>query len=186
MKTNAHGLPSGQIQVWDLAVRLFHWSLVGTVILAYLVIDPRQIHRTLGYIVIGLIAFRLIWGGIGTRHARFANFVPGPRRLMAYLRDLLNGRETRYLGHNPAGSAMVLMLLATLGAVGATGYMMGMDAYFGQSWVEHTHELFVDILFFLIICHVAGVIYASWRHKENLVKSMLTGKKDIHERPAPR
>ncbi|MDP5359403.1 MAG: cytochrome b/b6 domain-containing protein, partial [Paracoccaceae bacterium] len=106
-----------RVRVWDLGVRLFHWSLVTMVTLTYLLDEPRKLHRSLGYVVIGLISLRLIWGLIGTRHARFADFVPGPRRLLTYLRDMLRGREDRYLGHNPAGAAMILTLLATLFAV---------------------------------------------------------------------
>jgi cytochrome b len=172
---------SGRVQVWDLGVRLFHWSLATIVALTYFFDDPRSLHRSLGYIVIGLIAFRLIWGLVGSRHARFAEFVPGPARLVGYLHDMLRGREDRYLGHNPAGAAMIVTLLATLGAIGASGYMMGLDAFFGQSWVEHTHELLVDFLLILVAGHVGGVIYSSWRHRENLVKSMITGQKELHE-----
>lgn len=182
MTQDNHIPPSGRVQVWDIGVRLFHWSLVAMIISAYVIVDPRQVHRILGYIVIGLIAFRLVWGVAGTRHARFINFIPGPTRLIGYFRDMLRGREDRYLGHNPAGAAMIVLLIAALFAVGLTGYMMGMDAYFGQAWVEHTHELIVNILVVLVVCHVVGVIYASWRHRENLVKSMITGKKDLHEK----
>lgn len=184
MTQDNHLPTSGRVKVWDIGVRLFHWSLVTMVISTYIIIDPRQIHRALGYIVVGLIAFRFVWGVAGTRHARFINFIPGPVRLIGYLRDMLHGREERYLGHNPAGSAMIIALLVTLCAVGVTGYMMGMDAYFGQSWVEHAHELLVNILIVLVGCHVAGVIYSSRRHRENLVKSMITGEKDLHEREA--
>lgn len=176
---NTH--PSESVRVWDIGVRLFHWSLVAAVVLTYFLIDPRSVHRTLGYIVIGLISFRLVWGFIGTRHARFISFIPGPVGLMDYLRDMLKGREKRYVGHNPAGSAMVIILLATLCAVATTGYMMGLDAYFGQDWVEESHEMLVNTLVFLVACHIAGVAYSSWRHRENLVKAMITGKKDIHE-----
>lgn len=178
MQHHANISSTDRVKVWDIGVRLFHWSLVGTVVLNYFLIDPRQVHRTLGYIVIGLIGFRLVWGLIGTRHARFINFIPAPMRLLSYLRDMLQRREARYLGHNPAGSVMVIVLLITLCAVGVTGYMMGMDAYFGQSWVEDTHKRLVNILIICVLLHLAGVIYASWRHRENLVLSMITGKKD--------
>ena len=90
---------------------------------------------------------------------------------------MVGGREGRYLGHNPAGAAMILALLATLAAVGTTGYMMGMDAYFGQSWVEDTHKTLVNLLLVLVAGHVAGVIFSSWRHRENLIKAMITGEK---------
>lgn len=169
---------TGRVRVWDLGVRLFHWSLVTMVTLTYLFDDPRKLHRTLGYIVIGLIAFRLIWGFVGTSHARFTSFVPGPRQLIGYLRNMVKGREARYLGHNPAGAAMIVMLLLTLTGVGASGYMMGMDAYFGEEWVEELHETFVNLLLVLVACHVGGVVFSSWRHRENLVASMITGKKD--------
>ena len=177
----AHAKAAGRIKVWDLGVRLFHWSLVAMVTLTYFFDDPRKLHRTLGYVVIGLIAFRLIWGVVGTQHARFVNFIPGPVGLGAYLRDMLRGREKRYLGHNPAGSAMIILLLTALCAVGVTGYMMGMDAYFGQAWVEDIHVLLVNLLLVLVACHVGGVIYSSLRHRENLVMSMVTGQKDPHE-----
>tara|TARA_R110002072_G_scaffold3163_7_gene23620 strand:- start:551 stop:1111 length:561 start_codon:yes stop_codon:yes gene_type:complete len=172
---------SDHVRVWDIAVRLFHWSLVAMVTLAYYFDEPRKLHRTLGFIVIGLIAFRLVWGVIGTRHARFIDFVPRPDQLLGYLRDMLRSRESRYLGHNPAGAAMILFLLATLSAIGATGYMMGMDAYFGQEWVEHAHEFLVNFLLVLVACHVAGVIFSSWHHRENLVMSMITGQKALHD-----
>lgn len=179
MQTTIHS--SERVQVWDLLVRLFHWSLVIMVTLTYLLHDQRSLHRRLGYVVVGLIAIRLVWGVIGTRHARFIDFIPGPRRLLTYLRDMLGGREERYLGHNPAGAAMIVMLLMTLCAVGATGYMMGMEAYFGQSWVENTHKLLVNGLLALVCCHISGVIFSSWRHRENLVKAMITGQKELHD-----
>lgn len=181
MTVNLTAQSSKRVQVWDIGVRLFHWSLVAMVTLTYIFEDPRALHRALGYTVIALIAFRLIWGVIGTRHARFVNFIPGPKRLLNYLRDMLHGREERYLGHNPAGGIMIIVLLTTLGAVGVTGYMMGMDAYFGQEWVEHTHELLVNILLVFVATHIAGVVFSSWRHRENLVAAMVTGMKDAHD-----
>ena len=173
--------PQAGVRVWDIGVRLFHWSLVTMVTAAYVLDEPRRLHRTLGYIVVGLIVFRLIWGVVGTRHARFVSFLPGPRRLLRYLRDIARGREERYLGHNPAGAAMIVALLLTLSAIGATGYMMGMDAYFGQEWVERYHKGLVNFLLVLVAFHLGGVALASWRHRENLVRSMITGQKDVHE-----
>ncbi|WP_022704793.1 cytochrome b/b6 domain-containing protein [Pseudorhodobacter ferrugineus] len=173
--------PTKTVQVWDLGVRLFHWSLVAMVAAAYLTEDFRKIHRYLGYAVLVLIGFRLIWGVTGSHHARFASFIPGPARLIAYLRDIVAGRERRYLGHNPAGAAMIVALLVTLGAVGATGYMMGMDRYFGQSWVENTHKTLVDGLLVLVAFHLGGVLHASYHHSENLVRAMLTGRKTLDD-----
>ena len=170
-----------RVTVWDLGVRLFHWSLVSMVVLTYLFDEPRKLHRGMGYVVIILIAFRLIWGFVGGKHARFADFIPSPARLFGYLRDMLRGREARYLGHNPAGAAMIVLLLCTLSAIGATGYMMGMDAYFGKDWVENTHKLLVNFLIVFVAGHVGGVIFSSWRHRENLVKAMVTGHKEQHD-----
>ncbi|WP_457647933.1 cytochrome b/b6 domain-containing protein [Profundibacter sp.] len=165
------------VPVWDIGVRLFHWSLVTSVTLSYFVISPRDMHKFFGYTVVTLITFRLIWGIIGPKHARFSNFIPGPRKLLGYLRDIARGREERYLGHNPAGAAMIVALLLVLGSIGTTGYMMGMDAYFGEEWVEDLHKALVNGLLVLVMLHLAGVVTASLRHKENLVAAMVTGQK---------
>lgn len=168
---------SPRVRVWDIGVRLFHWSLVASVATTYLIAEQRALHRWFGYVVIALISFRLIWGVIGGKHARFADFVPGPRKFFAYVIDTIKGREPRYLGHNPAGGAMIVALLVTLAAVGGTGYMMGMDAYFGVEWVEDSHKLLVNVLLGLVALHLAGVVMSSLRHRENLVLSMVTGQK---------
>ncbi|MGB8812039.1 MAG: cytochrome b/b6 domain-containing protein [Paracoccaceae bacterium] len=170
--------PSNRVQVWDIGVRLFHWSLVTMFASTYLLTEQRSLHRNLGYVVIALISFRLIWGLIGGKHARFADFIPSPRRLLGYLRDMVRGNEVRYLGHNPAGAAMIVALLTTLGGICASGYMMGMDAYFGVEWVEDAHKALVKLALVLIVLHVGGVIFSSLRHRENLVKAMITGEKD--------
>ena len=117
---------------------------------------------------------------IGPRHARFADFITGPRRLIAYLRAIVAGTERRFLGHNPAGAAMVVALLVVLTAIGGTGYMMGTDQYFGQSWVENLHATLVDGLLVLIAFHLGGVMLASFRHRENLVRAMITGQKQTN------
>ena len=170
-----------RIKVWDIGVRLFHWSMVASVASAYLLTDQRVLHRRLGYVVVALIGFRLIWGLIGTHHARFVNFVPGPQRFFGYLRDMAQGCEARYRGHNPAGAAMIVALLITLAAVGGTGYMLGMDAFFGVEWVEDAHKLLVKLLLVLVALHIGGVVLSSKRHRENLVLAMLTGEKDAEK-----
>ncbi len=170
-----------RVTVWDAGVRLFHWALVASVGGAWLLTDPRWLHRWIGYIVIGLIAFRLIWGLVGSRHARFTDFIPGPRRLVTYLVAMAKGREWRTLGHNPAGAAMIVALLTLLSGICATGVMMGMDRYFGQEWLEHWHKGLVNGLLALIALHLIGVLLASLRHKENLVAAMIHGQKDLHD-----
>jgi len=111
-------------RVWDLAVRLFHWGLVAAVAVAWLTADEwDDLHVIAGYSVAGLVAFRLVWGVIGGKYARFSQFLRGPSVVMAYLRDALVGHEKRYLGHNPAGAVMILALLVTLSATAFTGWL---------------------------------------------------------------
>ncbi len=166
------------IKVWDIAVRVFHWSLVVGVTVAWLTTEGMaKTHIAVGYVVLSLIAFRLIWGLIGPHYARFSQFLVSPSKAIAYLRDIRQGREARYVGHNPAGSAMILVLLASLIGTGVTGWMSTTDAYWGIEWVSNLHEALATLTLILIFLHVAGVILASLRHDENLPKAMITGRK---------
>lgn len=114
-----------EIKVWDPLVRLFHWSLVAAFTIAYVTEDEWQnLHVWAGYIVAGLIAFRLVWGFIGPQHARFNDFVFSPSRIIAYLKDMVALRARRYIGHNPAGGAMVLALLLSLAATTLSGMQL--------------------------------------------------------------
>jgi cytochrome b len=166
------------IRVWDPAVRVFHWSLVGAFFSAYLLSDGGGAwHQALGYAAIALIGFRLVWGFIGSPYARFAHFMPSPAAFVRYLRSMLSRREPRHLGHNPAGAAMIVALLAGIAVTGITGWMMTTDALWGVGWVQDTHEWAANAVLVLVGLHVAGVLYASWRHRENLVRAMFTGRK---------
>jgi len=165
-------------RVWDLAVRLFHWSLVASFAVAWISAEEWQdLHLWAGYAAAALVAFRLVWGLAGTRYARFRQFVRRPRVVVAYLRDVLSGREARYLGHNPAGGAMILALLLAMAGLCLTGWLYTTDAYWGVEWVEETHELLANLLLALVGLHVLGVLLASLRHRENLVRAMVTGRK---------
>ena len=169
---------SSMVKVWDPLVRVFHWSLVLCFGGAYLLgEDGGALHQALGYGVLGLVAFRVAWGFIGTRYARFGSFVPTPGRLAAYARDVLAHRERRYLGHNPAGGAMIVALLAALTGTGLTGWMMTTDAWWGAEWVEDVHEALAGGTQALVGLHVAGVAFSSIRHRENLVAAMFSGRK---------
>ncbi|RMH17561.1 MAG: cytochrome B [Gammaproteobacteria bacterium] len=111
-----------QIKVWDPLVRIFHWTLLASFSIAYLSSESSgDLHILSGYAVAGLIAFRLVWGLIGSRHARFTDFVRGPGQVKAYLKDIINGRPKRYLGHNPAGGAMIVAMLFMLVLISYTG-----------------------------------------------------------------
>ena len=169
---------SPTVAVWDPFVRIFHWCLVGLFALAFATGDEIEwLHLVAGCSIAALVALRVIWGFVGPRHARFADFVRPPREVLAYLRDAARLRAPRHLGHNPAGGAMVVALLAMLAGIAATGFMMTTDAFWGAQWVEDLHEGLVNATLVLIGLHVAGVLFASLVHGENLVRAMITGRK---------
>ncbi len=170
--------PDTTVRVWDRFVRLFHWTLVLCFFGAYLSTDDIDgLHALCGYAALALVLARVVWGFIGSGHARFASFVPGPRKLAAYLVALLQRREPRHLGHNPAGAVMILFLLCAVAGVGITGWMLTLDAFWGNGSVEGLHVLLVDTMIVAIVIHAGANIYASVRHRENLVTAMLTGRK---------
>ena len=167
-----------QIKVWDVLVRVFHWSLVTAFVLAYLTEDDWMLlHVNAGYVITGLLVFRLIWGFAGPRHARFADFVFSPRVVFAYSRDMLRGEAPRHLGHNPAGGAMIIVLWSLLLALGGTGWMLDSPQYRDYRPLLEAHAILSDVLLVLIAVHIIGVLLASWRHRENLILAMLTGRK---------
>jgi cytochrome b len=166
------------VPVWDPFVRIFHWSLVGLFVLAFATGDEVEwLHLAAGYAIAGLVLLRIIWGFVGPRHARFSDFVRTPREVTDYARSAIRLRAPRYLGHNPAGGAMIIALLAMLVGISATGFMMTTDAFWGAQWVEDLHEGLVYVTLGLIALHVAGVVFAGIEHGENLVKAMITGRK---------
>ncbi|HEY6858226.1 MAG TPA: cytochrome b/b6 domain-containing protein [Pseudolabrys sp.] len=169
-------MPPATVKVWDPFVRVFHWSLATLFMVAYVSGDDvEQVHIAAGYAIAGLIALRIIWGSIGPRYARFSNFVQSPRQVLSYIRDVAIFRAPRYLGHNPAGGAMIIALLVMLVGTSITGFMMTTDAFWGAKWVEEIHEAFANLTAALVVIHVLGVLLSSFGHRENLVKSMITG-----------
>lgn len=167
-----------EVRVWDPLVRTFHWSLVAGFAVAWLTADEaKTAHEYAGYVVLGLVAVRILWGLAGTRHARFSDFVCRPATVISFLKDMVGRRAKRYIGHNPAGGAMVIALLAIVAVISATGVMMTTNAYFGVEWVEELHEGSVNMGLILVGLHILGVIFASFEHGENLVRSMVTGRK---------
>lgn len=166
------------LRVWDPLVRIFHWSLVASFGLAWF--TPRSaenLHQWAGYVAGALVVMRLAWGFLGTPYARFSQFVHAPNRVARYLLAILTGREARYIGHNPAGGMMVLALMTGMAVISFTGWMMTTDAYFGEDWVQNLHSLGAHGLLLLIFIHVGGVLLASVRHRENLVRAMISGQK---------
>lgn len=165
------------VKVWDPFVRLFHWGVVALVATAFITQDWKHVHMPIGYAVLALVAARIVWGFIGTKHARFRDFVARPRTVLAYLRALREGHPRRYQGHNPAGGAMVLVLLALLLATAGTGWLSQTDAFFGNDLVSGVHSALSSILIAAAGLHVLGVLVSSVLHRENLLRAMLTGRK---------
>ncbi len=178
------------VRVWDRLVRGFHWSLAAAFATAFIVEDDvLSVHVNAGYLVLILIAVRVAWGFVGSEYARFSDFVRPPAAVLAYLKTALANRAPRYLGHNPAGGAMVIVLLLILTATavsgmalyGATefagplaGLMRGVPESTGEA-LEEVHEFFANTTLFLVILHLAGVAFSSLSHRENLIGAMLTG-----------
>ena len=175
-------VPVGMVRVWDPLVRLFHWSLVLSFGIAWLTSHRSDsIHHWAGYCALSLVSVRLVWGVIGPRHARFSLFLRRPRTIISYIFAIRRGKETRYIGHNPAGGAMVVTLIAGIVATALTGWMETTDTYFGVRWVEELHSFLAHGLLILVGLHIAGVALASYRHRENLVAAMVTGRKRAAE-----
>lgn len=171
---------SQRILVWDVPTRVFHWLLVISFSGAFLTAESeryRDIHVVLGYTLLGLIAFRLLWGFFGTRYAQFRSFLFKPREIAGYLASLAKGKPAHYVGHNPAGSVAVFALLALGIASGATGVMLFQDI--GGEAVEELHELVSYTMLGVVGLHVAGVLMSSVMHRENLVRAMITGFKRV-------
>ena len=211
MQTN----PNGNVHVWDPVVRIGHWVLVIAFFTAYFTEDEFLTqHVWAGYVVGGYVCLRLVWGFVGTKHARFSDFLQTPGHTMAYLRDLVRRRSVRYVGHNPAGAAMVIALLLSLSGTVYTGLVLyaveenagpladmiaseegHSSATFSmfslahadrerddineeaEEFWEELHELFSNFTLLLVGIHIAGVLFSSYVHKENLVKAMFTGQK---------
>ncbi len=173
--------PPATVKVWDPFVRVFHWSLVALFVIAYVTGDEiERVHLAAGYAIAGLLTLRVIWGFVGPRHARFADFVRSPREAFRYLRDALLLRARRYIGYNPAGGLMVVALIVMLGGTCATGYLMTTDAYWGSEAMEKIHSALANATVALVLLHMLGVVVASFEHRENLVRSMITGRKRAH------
>lgn len=167
-----------KILIWDIPTRLFHWLMALSFTGAWLTAESERyqdLHVMLGYSFLGLIAFRLVWGVVGSRYARFGEFVRSPAVAMRYMKSLVSGRAEHYVGHNPAGAIAILLLLLLGIASGATGVMTYNE--WGGEWPEEAHEMFSNLMLVVVGIHVVGVIVGSFAHRENLVRAMVTGYK---------
>jgi cytochrome b len=174
------------IPVWDLPVRILHWTLVLTVATAWLTRhSPGRWHEWLGYATLAVVAARTIWGFVASGHARFASFVRAAPATIAYARAVFSRQEARFVGHNPLGAWMAIALLSMVVLVGFTGWLYTTDRFWGIAWVEALHSTLSDILFVFVGLHILGVVFTSFRHRENLVASMLHGRKREEETGNP-
>lgn len=167
-----------RILVWDIPTRLFHWLLAGSFAGAFLTAESetwRDLHVLLGYTVLGLIGFRIVWGLIGTRYARFKSFAFRPSQVVAYLKSLAGRSPQHYVGHNPAGSWVIYGLLLLAVVTGISGYATYNEI--GGEWLEELHEGAANSMLALVAVHIAGVVVSSLLHRENLVRSMIDGHK---------
>lgn len=195
----------GQVEVWDLPVRLFHWMLVASVGVAaftgYLLpASWLQVHLVSGTFIAALVALRVLWGFTGTWYSRFRSFVFSPAATLDHVRELMQGRGEREAGHNPLGALMVFALLICLGLLVASGVALlggqfkqgplkSFLSYAAAANFRDIHSVFSGILLGLIAGHLAGVLFESFRTLENLARAMVTGQKRggfVHRAPAVR
>jgi len=183
---------NSKIKVWDPLIRIFHWSLVFTFAVAYITEeDFLRPHVLAGYFITFALILRLIWGFVGSKHARFSDFVTSPLQAFRYAKDALLLRAKRYIGHNPAGGLMIIVMLVSLlittisgiavyGAGENAGPMAAWFAGNAEAWediLEELHEFFANFTLFLVVIHLGGVVVESVLHKENLVSAMFNGLK---------
>ena len=182
-----------QIKGWDPLVRFFHWALVSAFTIAFITEDDFvTIHSWAGYLILTLLCIRFIWGFIGTPYARFSNFAYSKPDIIKFLKDTFQLNAKRYLGHNPAGGAMVFLLMISLLITTVSGViLLGAEEQAGpvghwftqtnNMWadiLEEGHEFFANFTLLLVFVHIAGVLVESLIHNENLVSSMITGFKN--------
>lgn len=168
-----------RIAVWDPLVRITHWGVASLVLFNLFNESGGDNHRLSGYVACALVLIRLIWGFVGTRHARFSDWFPWPSKVLAYVRATLRGEHPEHLGHNPLGSVMMLALWAMILTMGTTGYMMGLDEWYGVEWIENIHEWTATLIQISVVLHVLAAIVGSKQVGYNLIASMIHGKKPL-------
>ncbi|SCK15788.1 cytochrome b/b6 domain-containing protein [Vogesella sp. LIG4] len=172
-------LAINRAKVWDPFVRVFHWSLVSCVTLNLFILEEgKQAHRWSGYIAVGLVLARLLWGFIGSEHARFASFFPTPSRLKNHLGAIRRGQHPQVVGHNPLGALMMFALMGLILSLGVTGYLLRTDAYFEDEMLQDIHGAIANTLMALVGLHALAAIVMSRIERVNLVRAMITGIKE--------
>ncbi|SAL40612.1 cytochrome B561 [Caballeronia arvi] len=168
------------MKVWDGFVRLTHWVVAG-IVLWNLFGPTDSTHRLLGYVAAGLVIARIAWGFIGSRHARFSAWWPRVSHLVEYLRSLAKGKPMHHLSHNPLGGLMALLLWFLILALAVSGWIMRLDAFWGEDWPQEIHA-WLSIAVEVCVCvHVVAAILMSLWTRENLIRAMVTGWKRVRK-----
>jgi cytochrome b len=166
------------VPVWSLAVRLLHWTLALSMIGSFITHESGgALHENLGYVALAAATIRVLMGFLGSGYWRFSQFLRSISATFAYAKDVIKHRELRYLGHNPLGGWMVIALLTDAVATGFTGWLYTTDRFWGVEWLEDLHGALGEALLPLLFLHIAGAVFTSYRHRENLIGSMLHGRK---------
>lgn len=165
--------------VWDRFVRVFHWTVVTCVVLNYFVLEQGEWqHKWTGYLATSFVLARIVWGFIGSKHARFSDFLPTPTRVRQHVQAMRSHRPEFHWGHNPLGAIMMLLLMILVLSLGLTGWMQGTDAFFGEDWLQNLHAYLANTLILSAGLHAAAGIVVGRLERTRLVKAMLTGIKE--------
>ena len=176
-----------ETSVWDIVTRVFHWSLVVAFCTAQLTAEEWDpVHEYAGYVVLSLVAFRVVWGLVGPQNVRFREFIKSPMIIMTHVANIWTGRHTAEAGHNPAGGAMVIVLLAWLALTGLTGWLsVTVSGDFAES-LEELHEFLGEFALLLVLAHITGVILMSFVERQDLARSIIDGKKHLPKKSSDR
>ncbi len=209
-------MATASIKVWDIVVRVFHWSLVLFVTVSFFTGEVLEtVHAYSGYIIIALLAIRIVWGFIGTHYARFSNFIYSPKTIISYLKNLSDETADNYIGHNPVGGAMIIFMILFFGVTAWTGLKAYAEEGKGplaavemsstphvqadvelhdghkkhaqnpekkdEFW-EDVHEIVANFMILIVLLHIGGVLISSEILKEDLIRPMLTGYKEEHDK----
>lgn len=176
--TSSAAASTSSVKVWDPFVRIFHWSLVTCIVLNQFVLEAGETaHEWTGYTASALVLLRLVWGFVGVRHARFADFFPTPQRLGRHLQALRRGEQPHYDGHNPLGALMMLALMVLVLSLGLTGWLQTTDAYWGEEWLMELHEWLANGLLLAAGLHATAAIVMGRLERTRLIRAMITGHK---------
>ena len=170
------------VKVWDPLVRLLHWGTALLFLADFWVFEEGSTHNAIGYVLFALVLIRLLWGLIGTKHARFSAFWPSLSEIKAHAKGFFTGGyNEQHLSHNPLGAVMAINLLATLALISITGILMEPYAFGDVDLIEGLHTLLADYAIVCVVLHIAGALFESRRSKSKLVRAMITGRKDISD-----